>query len=58
MEGDSNVASSKLQDENQLSDSSGLMETKTKRNYDDEVLVSKPTLSSKSTLQPDTLELR
>ena len=30
----------------------------TKPNYDDVVLVSQPTLSSKSTLPPDTLELR
>ena len=40
------------------SEASVPMETKTRANYDDEVLVSQPTLSSKSTLQPDTLELR
>ena len=58
MEGDNKGVSSKLQDENRLSESSVPMETKTRANYDDEVLVSQPTLSSKSTLQPDTLELR
>ena len=58
MEGDSKVLSSKLQDEDRVSDSSAPMEIKAKTNYDDEVLVSQPTLSSKSTLQPDTLELR
>ena len=34
------------------------IEKPTKPNYDDVVLVSQPTLSSKSTLPPDTLELR
>ena len=34
------------------------MEKPSKPGYDDVVLISQPTLSSKSTLPPDTLELR
>ena len=34
------------------------MEKPSKPSYDDVALISQPTLSSKSTLPPDTLELR
>ena len=34
------------------------MEKSSKPGYEDVVLISQPTLSSKSTLPPDTLELR
>ena len=59
MEGDLKIdETSEIQSEIELSQSSLSNENKKKRNYDDEVLVSKPNLSSNSTLQPDTLELR
>ena len=59
MEGDLKIDETSVQSEIELSQSSlSHNENKKKRNYDDEVLVSKPNLSSNSTLQPDTLELR
>ena len=60
MEGDLKIdEASEIQSEIEMSQSSlSHNENKKKRNYDDEVLVSKPNLSSNSTLQPDTLELR
>ena len=58
MEGDLKIDETSVQSEIELSQSSLSNENKKKRNYDDEVLVSKPNLSSNSTLQPDTLELR
>ena len=58
MEGDNKGVSNNLKDENRLSESSVPIETKIRAKYGDEVIVSQPTLSSKSTLQPDTLELR
>ena len=58
MEGDLKIDETSVQSEIELSQSSLSNENKKKRNYDDEVLVSKPNLSYNSTLQPDTLELR
>ena len=50
--------SKSMQDDGQVSEPSANDETKKKRNYDNEVFVSKPSLSSKSSLQLNTLELR
>ena len=50
--------SKRMQEDSQVSEPSSNDETKKKRNYDNEVFVSKPTLSSKSSLQLNTLELR
>ena len=50
--------SKSMQDDGQVSEPSAKDETKKKRNYDNEVFVSKPSLSSKSSLQLNTLELR
>ena len=50
--------SKSMQDDSQVSEPSANDETKKKRNYDNEVFVSKPSLSSKSSLQLNTLELR
>ena len=50
--------SKSMQDDGQVTEPSTNDETKTKRNYDNEVFVSKPSLSSKSSLQLNTLELR
>ena len=50
--------SKSMQDDGQVSEPSANHETKKIRNYDNEVFVSKPTLSSKSSLQLNTLELR
>ena len=47
-----NITTPQLEEENNERDKA------MKPNYDDVVLVSQPTLSSKSTLPPDTLELR
>ena len=50
--------SKSMQDDIQVSELSANDETKKKRDYDNEVFVSKPSLSSKSSLQLNTLELR
>ena len=47
-----NITNPQLDEENNERDKA------MKPNYDDVVLVSQPTLSSKSTLPPDTLQLR
>ena len=50
--------SKSMQDDGQVSEPSANDETKKIRTYDNEVFVSKPSLSSKSSLQLNTLELR
>ena len=48
----------KIEGENKIAESNIKMEKPSKPDYDDVALISQPTLSSKSTLPPDTLELR
>ena len=48
----------KIEDEKPMVEANIEMEKPSKPSYDDVVLISQPTLSSKSTLPPDTLELR
>ena len=47
-----------IEGENEMAEANIEMEKPSKPTYDDVVLISQPTLSSKSTLPSDTLELR
>ena len=58
MEGISEPDKNDAQSENLISTSLVTEGGKNQPNYDNEVLVSQPSLSTKSTLMPDTLELR
>ena len=58
MEGISEPDENDAQSENPISTSLVTESGKNQPNYDNEVLVSQPSLNTKSTLMPDTLELR